>query len=218
MTPKELIIRRVAKEFKNNDIVNLGIGMPTMATDYIPDNISIIVQAEHGFIGMGPKPKEGEENWDIVDAGGKPKTILPGGAFFDSSMSFAMIRGGHVDKTVLGALQVDQHGNLANWTIPGKLMPGMGGAMDLVVGAKTVIIAMEHTTKEGESKILKECSFPLTACNEVDLIITNMAVIDVLPEGLVLREIAPGLTIEDVIKATEADLIISDNLKVMEIE
>lgn len=217
MTSKELIVRRVAKEFKNNDIVNLGIGLPTMATDYIPEGISVVIQSENGFIGMGPKPKEGQEGWHLVDAGGKPSTIIQGGSCFDSTLSFAMIRGGHIDKTVLGALQVDQHGNLANWMIPGKLVPGMGGAMDLVVGAKKVIIAMEHTAKDGQLKILKQCNLPLTACKEVDLIITNMAVIEVTPEGLVLKEIAPGLTIEDVQKATEPQLIIADDIKVMEV-
>lgn len=217
MTPKELIIRRVAKEFRNNDIVNLGIGLPTMATDYIPEGINVIVQSENGFLGMGPKPKEGEEGWHLVDAGGKPATIIPGGSCFDSTLSFSMIRGGHIDKTVLGALQVDEHGNLANWMIPGKLVPGMGGAMDLVVGAKKVIIAMEHITKDGQPKILKQCNLPLTACKEIDLIITNMAVIEVTPEGLVLREIAPDLTIEDVQNATEPRLIIADDLKVMEV-
>ncbi|UWG99114.1 CoA transferase subunit B [Dehalobacter sp. DCM] len=215
MTAKEMIVRRIAKEFSDGDIVNLGIGMPTMATDYIPEGIQVIVQAEHGFIGMGPKPKEGEEDWNLVDAGGKPTSIISGGAFFDSTLSFAMIRGGHIDKTVLGALQVDQYGNLANWMIPGKMVPGMGGAMDLVVGAKKVIVAMEHTTKDGEPKILKECTLPLTACKEVDLIITNMAVLEVTPKGLLVKEIAPGLSIEDLQKATEADLIISDNLCVM---
>lgn len=217
MTAKELIIRRMAKEFKNNDIVNLGIGMPTMATDYIPEGVHVIVQAEHGFIGMGPRPKEGEEDWHLVDAGGKPTTIIPGGAFFDSVMSFTMIRGGHVDKSVLGALQVDEKGNLANWMVPGKLVPGMGGAMDLVVGAKKVIITMEHTNKDGQPKILKQCTLPLTACNEVDLIITNLAVIEVTKAGLVLKEIAPGLTVADVQKVTEPELIISDDLKVMDI-
>lgn len=217
MNAKEIIARRVAKEFENNDVVNLGIGIPTLATDYIPEGVSIVVEGEDGFLGMGPKPKEGKENWDLVDASGKPSTIIPGGAFFDSCLSFTMIRGGHIDKTVLGALQVDQHGNLANWIIPGKLVPGMGGAMDLVVGAKKVIIAMEHTAKDGQPKILKKCNLPLTACNEVDLIITNMAVIEVTKEGLVLKEIAPGLTSDDIQKATEAELVFSDDLKVMEV-
>lgn len=217
MNAKELVARRVAKEFKNNDIVNLGIGMPTMATDYIPEGVNVVVQAEHGFIGMGPKPVVGNEDYHLVDAGGKPTTIIPGGAFFDSAMSFTMIRGGHIDKTVLGALQVDRHGNLANWMIPGKLVPGMGGAMDLVVGAKKVIVAMEHTSKDGEPKIVEECTLPLTACHEVDLIVTNMAVIEVTPDGLVLKEIAPGLSVEDVRKATEPELIISPELKVMAI-
>ena len=217
MTPKEFIARRVAREFKNNDIINLGIGLPTLATNYIPPGVTVLVQAEHGFIGMGVKPQAGQEDWDLVDAGGQPTTIIPGGAFFDSSLSFTMIRGGHIDKTVLGALQVDRQGNLANWMIPGKLVPGMGGAMDLVVGAKKVIIAMEHTAKDGQPKILNECTLPLTACQEVDLIITNMAVIEVTQEGLILKETAPGLTVEDVQRATEAELLVSPDLKVMEI-
>lgn len=217
MNAKEMIVRRIAKEFRDGDIINLGIGMPTMATDYIPEGISVIVQAEHGFIGMGARPKEGEENWNLVDAGGKPTSIIQGGAFFDSALSFAMIRGGHIDKTVLGALQVDQQGNLANWMIPGKMVPGMGGAMDLVVGAKKVIVAMEHTTKDGEPKILKECNLPLTACHEVDLIITNMAVIEVTSKGLLVKEIAPDVSIEDLRQATEADLIISADLSVMNV-
>nr|WP_072772153.1 3-oxoacid CoA-transferase subunit B [Desulfitobacterium chlororespirans] len=215
--PKEFIARRVAREFKNNDIINLGIGLPTLAVNYIPPEVTVLVQAEHGFIGMGAKPQAGQEDWNLVDAGGRPTTIIPGGAFFDSSVSFAMIRGGHIDKTVLGALQVDRQGNLANWMIPGKLVPGMGGAMDLVVGAKKVIIAMEHTAKDGQPKILNTCTLPLTACQEVDLIITNMAVIEVTKEGLLLKETAPGLSVEDVQRATEAELIISPELKVMEI-
>lgn len=217
MTAKELIARRIAREFKDGDIVNLGIGLPTMATDYIPEGIRVIVQAEHGFIGMGPRPKAGEEDFNLVDAGGRPTSIIQGGAFFDSALSFAMIRGGHIDKTVLGALQVDQYGNLANWMVPGKMVPGMGGAMDLVVGAKKVIIAMEHVTKEGRPKILQQCDLPLTACHEVDLIITNMGVIEVTQEGLVLKEIAPGISAEDVQKATEPALLISSDLKVMEL-
>ncbi len=217
MTPKEFIARRVAREFRNNDIINLGIGLPTLATNYILPGVMVLVQAEHGFIGMGAKPQAGQEDWNLVDAGGQPTTIIPGGAFFDSSLSFTMIRGGHIDKTVLGALQVDRQGNLANWMIPGKLVPGMGGAMDLVVGAKKVIIAMEHTAKDGQPKILNECTLPLTACQEVDLIITNMAVIEVTQEGLILKETAPGLTVEDVQRATEAELLVSPDLKVMEI-
>lgn len=212
------IVKRVAQELRDGDVVNLGIGMPTLVANYIPEEIKVIFQSENGFIGLGSRPEAGQEDMNIVDAGGKPVTIKPGGAFFDSSFSFAMIRGGHVDKTVLGALQVDQEGNLANWMIPGKMVPGMGGAMDLVVGAKKVIVAMEHTTKDGQPKILKKCNLPLTACNQVNLIITNMAVIEVTKEGLVLQEIAPYLTVEEVQQATEATLVVSKNLKEMKMD
>ncbi|MFA5537157.1 MAG: 3-oxoacid CoA-transferase subunit B [Bacillota bacterium] len=211
------IAQRVARELNNGDVVNLGIGMPTLVANYIPPEIKVYLQSENGFIGMGAKAQQGNENMNIVDAGGKPVTIISGGAFFDSSFSFTMIRGGHVDKTVLGALQVDQHGNLANWMIPGKMVPGMGGAMDLVVGAKKVIIAMEHTTKDGQPKILKKCNLPLTAVGEVDLIVTNKAVIEVTKEGLLLKEVAEGLTVEDIQQVTEADLLVSKDLKVMEL-
>ncbi|KUO64976.1 MAG: acetate CoA-transferase [Gracilibacter sp. BRH_c7a] len=210
------IVKRVAKELRDGDVVNLGIGMPTLVANYIPEGIKVIFQSENGFLGLGSRPESGKEDMNIVDAGGKPVTINPGGAFFDSSFSFAMIRGGHVDKTVLGALQVDQEGNLANWMIPGKMVPGMGGAMDLVVGAKKVIVAMEHTTKDGQPKILKKCKLPLTASQQVNLIITNKAVIKVTAEGLLLQEIASGLTVEEVQQVTEAELTVSKNLKVME--
>ncbi|SHH38332.1 butyryl-CoA:acetoacetate CoA-transferase beta subunit [Caloranaerobacter azorensis DSM 13643] len=213
---REIIAKRVAKELKDGDVVNLGIGLPTMVANYIPDGIDIILQSENGFIGLGPVSKSGEEDKDLINAGGQPVTIKPGGAFFDSATSFAIIRGGHVDATVLGALQVDEKGNLANWMIPGKMVPGMGGAMDLVVGAKKVIIAMEHTAK-GKPKILKECTLPLTAAGQVNLIITEMAVIEVTERGLVLKELGPEATIEDVKANTEADLIIADDLKKMEI-
>lgn len=209
---KEMIVKRVARELKDGDIVNLGIGMPTMVADYVPEGISVSFQSENGFIGLGPSPQEGEEDEYIINAGGQHVTILPGGTFFDSATSFGIIRGGHVDITVLGALQVDQEGNLANWMIPGKLVPGMGGAMDLVVGAKKVIVAMEHTVK-GKPKILKKCSLPLTASKEVDMIITEMGVIEVTEDGLVLKEINPEFTLDDVLKATEAELIIPDELK-----
>lgn len=215
MNDKERIARRVAQELQDGDFVNLGIGLPTLVANYIPSDIKVTFQSENGFIGLGPRPIAGEEDLDLVDAGGKPTTILPGGACFDSSLSFAMIRGGHIDKTVLGALQVDEKGNLANWMVPGKMVPGMGGAMDLVVGAKKVIIAMEHTTKTGEARILRECQLPLTACNQINLIVTNLAVIEVTPEGLVLKEIAPEARVDDVITATEANLRISDDLKQM---
>lgn len=213
--PKEFIAKRVAKELKDGDVVNLGIGLPTMVANYIDKNVDIILQSENGFVGLGPVPEEGKENSYIVNAGGQPVTIKEGGVFFDSAMSFSIIRGGHVDATVLGALQVDQEGNLANWMIPGKMVPGMGGAMDLVVGAKKVIVAMEHTAK-GNAKILKKCTLPLTAAAQVDLIVTEMGVMEITKEGLVLKEINPEFTIDEVKAATEAELIISDNLRNME--
>lgn len=216
MNPRELIARRVAKEMKDGYVVNLGIGIPTMVTNYIPEDIEVTLQSENGFLGMGPAPLEGQEDKDLVNAGGMPITVKPGAAFFDSAFSFMLIRGGHVDVTVLGALQVDEKGNLANWMIPGKMVPGMGGAMDLVVGAKKVIVAMEHTSK-GNPKILKGCTLPLTAKGEVDMIVTEMGVIERTDKGLVLAEIAEGVSVEDVINATEANLIISDSLKTMEV-
>lgn len=213
---KEFIAKRVAKELKDGDIVNLGIGLPTMVANYIPEGVNIFLQSENGFIGLGPAPEAGKEDKHIVNAGGQPVTILPGGAFFDSATSFGIIRGGHVDVTVLGALQVDEEGNLANWMIPGKMVPGMGGAMDLVVGAKKVIIAMEHTQK-GSPKILNKCTLPLTAAKQVDMIITEMGVMEVTDKGIVLKEINPEYTVEDVQAATEAKLIIADDLKPMEV-
>lgn len=213
---KEIIARRVAMEFEDGDVVNLGIGLPTMVANYVPEDVEVILQSENGFIGMGSAPEEGKEIKNLVNAGGMPVTALPGAAFFDSSVSFGIIRGGHVDATVLGALQVDEEGNLANWMIPGKMVPGMGGAMDLVVGAKKVIVAMTHTAK-GNIKILKKCSLPLTAKAQVNLIVTEMGVMEVTEEGLVLKEINPEFTPEDVQAVTEAKLIISENLKTMEI-
>lgn len=211
---KAFIAKRVSKELKNGDVVNLGIGLPTMVANYVSDDKNIFFQSENGFIGLGPAPLEGEEDNRIVNAGAQCVTILPGGVFFDSATSFGIIRGGHVDITVLGALQVDEKGNLANWMIPGKMVPGMGGAMDLVTGAKKVIIAMEHTVK-GNHKILKECNLPLTAAGQVDMIVTEMGVMEVTKEGLLLREINPEFTVEEVQEATEAKLIIDENLKEM---
>ena len=212
---REYIVKRVAQEFRDGDIVTLGIGMPTLAANYIPNDIHISIQAENGIIGCGPKPSAGNEDDHITDAGGNFVTLNAGGCYFDSSLSFTMIRGGHIDKTVLGALQVDEHGNLANYLIPGKFVPGMGGAMDLVVGVKEVIIAMEHNVKDGSPKILKQCTLPLTAMNAVDLIITEKAVIKVAPDGLHLREVSPYFTLDEVISATEAHLIIDDDCKIL---
>lgn len=213
---REVIAKRVAQELKDGDLVNLGIGLPTLVANYIPEGIDILLHSENGFIGLGPTPEAGTEDKDIVNAGSQPASIVKGGAFFDSCMSFAIVRGGHLDVTVLGALQVDRHGSLANWMIPGKMVPGMGGAMDLVVGAKKVIIAMEHTAK-GEAKILNECNLPLTAAGQVDLIITDMAVIEVTKEGLVLIELAPETTVEEVLAATEAPLKVAHGIKVMNV-
>jgi acetate CoA/acetoacetate CoA-transferase beta subunit len=209
---KDFIAKRVAKELKDGDVVNLGIGLPTLVANYIPEDIEIILQSENGFVGMGPAPKEGEKDPDLVNAGGIYTTINPGGAFFNSADSFVIIRGGHVDITVLGALEVDEKGNLANWMVPGKMVPGMGGAMDLVTGAKKVIVAMNHTSK-GVHKILKECSLPLTAVGVVDLIITEMGVIEVADNGLKLIEINPEFSVEEVQAATGAKLIIPEDLK-----
>ena len=216
MDPKELrrerLIKRIAQELPDGALVNLGIGMPTMVANHIPAGRTILLHSENGFTGLGPAAQKGKESQSVVNAGGQPVTIVPGGAFFDSCMSFAIIRGGHVDYTVLGALEVDMEGNLANYMIPGKMVPGMGGAMDLVAGAKTVIVAMEHVNKNGAPKILKKCSLPLTAVGEVDLIVTDMAFIRVTKKGLVLEELAEGVTVEEVVKATEAPLHVSGKL------
>lgn len=211
---KEFIAKRVARELHDGNLVNLGIGLPTKVANYIPDDIEIFLQSENGLIGLGPEPTKENLDQDITNAGGQPVTILEGGMYFDSSMSFTIIRGGHVDATVLGALQVDEKGNLANWIIPGKLVPGMGGAMDLVTGSKRVIIAMLHTNK-GKPKILKACTLPLTAKGQVDMIITEMGVMEITKEGILLTEINPEYSVEDVQKATEAKLLIADNLKLM---
>ena len=211
---KNFIAARVAKELKDGDVVNLGIGLPTLVPNHLGADVNLILQSENGFVGLGNTPTEGEEDMDITNAGGKPAGIIPGGAFFDSATSFLIIRGGHVDATILGALQVDEKGNIANWIIPGKMVPGMGGAMDLVVGAKKVIVAMEHTNK-GKHKILKECELPLTAQGVVDLIVTEMGVMEVTDEGLLLTEYNPEFTVEQIKEATGCPLVISENLKQM---
>ena len=211
---REVIARRAAKELHDGDVVNLGIGLPTMIPNYLPEGVSVTLQTENGAMGMGATPAEGEEDKNLINAGGGFITLTPGACTFDSPTSFAIIRGGHVNVSFLGALQVDEKGNLANWIIPGKMAPGMGGAMDLVVGAKRVILTMEHTQK-GAPKILKECTLPLTAAGQVDMIITEMGVMEITPEGIVLTEIHPEFTVEQVQAATEATLIISPNLKSM---
>jgi len=208
---REVIAKRVALELHDGDVVNLGIGLPTLIPNYLPQNIKLTLQSENGLLGMGASPKEGEEDEELVNAGGMYTTAVDGASSFDSSMSFSVIRGGHVDVTVLGALQTDEKGNLANWMIPGKMTPGMGGAMDLIVGAKRVILSMEHTAK-GRHKILKECNLPLTAAGQVDMIVTEMGVMEITPEGIVLKEKNPVFTIEEIQEATEAKLIIAEDL------
>lgn len=213
---KQFIAKRVARELKDGNVVNLGIGLPTLVAGFVPKGVNIFFQSENGFIGVGPVPSPGAEDLRIVNAGGQCVTILPGGVFFDSATSFGIIRGGHVDATVLGALQVDEQGNLASWMVPGKMVAGMGGAMDLVTGAKKVIVAMEHTAK-GNPKILKQCVYPLTAARQVDYIVTEMGLMTVTGQGIVLNEINPEFRLEEVQAATEAQLIISGDLKHMEI-
>lgn len=205
-TKQNLIAKRVAKEFEDGFVVNLGIGLPTLVANHIPSDMDVTLQSENGFVGLGPAPSEEDLDPSITNAGGIPVTIKEGGAFFDSLMSFGIIRGGHVDATVLGALEVDAEGNIANYMIPGKMVPGMGGAMDLVVGAKKVIVAMEHTNK-GKHKILKKCSLPLTARKQVDLIITEMAVMEITDRGIEVIELSPQFTWEELQEATEAELI-----------
>ena len=211
---REVIARRCAKELKDGFVVNLGIGLPTLIPNYLPEGVKVVLQSENGLLGLGPTPEEGKENKYLVNAGGGYISVVPGGSIFDSSTSFGIIRGGHVDVTILGAMQVDEQGNLANWILPGGKTIGMGGAMDLLVGAKEVILAMEHTAK-GKPKILKRCTLPLTAPHEVDMIVTEMGVMKITPDGIVLSELNPEFTVDQVQQNTEATLIIPSDLKPM---
>jgi len=216
LPPNDVIAMRVAKELSEGMLVNLGIGLPTQVTKYLPRDMTVFLQSENGLIGLGARPPEGMEDEDLTDAGGTPVMAIPGAARIDSVFSFGLIRGGHLDMTVLGGLQIDAKGRLANWMIPGKMAPGMGGAMDLVTGAKRVVVAMQHVAK-GAPKILEQCTLPLTSNRPVSLIVTDLAVIEPTEDGLVLRELAPGVSVDEVIDATEARLVIADDLKLMHI-
>lgn len=216
MLTKEQIAQRISREVKDGYYVNLGIGIPTLVANYVPDNLSVEFQSENGVLGMGPFPFEGEEDADLINAGKQTITILPGGSFFDSAFSFGMIRSQKVDLTILGAMEVSENGDIANWKIPGKMVKGMGGAMDLVASAENIIVAMMHVNKAGESKILKKCTLPLTGVNCVKKVVTELAVLEVTDNGFKLLERAPGISVEDIIKATEAELIIDGEIPEMQ--
>lgn len=217
MDPQTVIAKRIAQEFKTGMLVNLGVGIPTLVANYVPTGIRIYFQSENGLIGTGPIPEQGLSERFLTDAAGEPVSALPGACTFDSAMSFGLIRGGHLDVTVLGGLQVDWQGHLANWMIPGKMVPGMGGAMDLVTGAKRVIVAMQHTAK-GKPKIVKQCSLPLTSLRRIDLLVTELAVISFADSRPVLLETAPGVSVKEVLAATEAELVVADQVPHMTIE
>ena len=216
MLTKEQIAKRISKEVKDGYYVNLGIGIPTLVANYVPDNLSVEFQSENGVLGMGPFPFEGEEDADLINAGKQTITILPGGSFFDSAFSFGMIRSQKVDLTILGAMEVSENGDIANWKIPGKMVKGMGGAMDLVASAENIIVAMMHVNKAGESKILKKCTLPLTGVGCVKKVVTELAVMEVTPNGFKLLERAPGVSVEDIVKATEAELTIEGDIPEMQ--